>query len=84
MKGVLLHKVNTFIESSRKHSFKANKRFGNQKTGNNLILQNRFETLDVESNFTVHELQNRTENLNISISSNSANNSTNNNLLKQT
>ena len=32
---VLPHKEKTFIESSRKHSFNANKRFGNQKTGNN-------------------------------------------------
>ena len=38
VKEVLLHKENTFIESSRKYSFKANKRFGNQKTANNLEL----------------------------------------------
>ena len=80
VKEVLPHKENSFIESSRKHSFKANKRFGNQKTGNNLVLQNRFETLEVESNFTAHELPNRRENLNISNPSNDANNSSNNNL----
>ena len=63
MKEVLPHKENTFIEPSRKHSFKANKRFGNQETGKNLVLQNRYdETLDVESNFTAHELPNRREN----------------------
>ena len=62
-KEVLPHKENTFIESSRKHNFKANKRFGNQKTGNNLVLQNRFEILDVEGNFMAHELPNRRENL---------------------
>ena len=56
VKEVLPHKGNTSNESSRKHSFKVNKRFGNQKTGNNLILQNRFEILDVESNLTAHEL----------------------------
>ena len=78
MKEVLPHKENTFIESSMKHSFKANKRFGNQKTGNNLVLQNHFETLDVESNFMAHELPNRRENLNISNPSNNANNSSNN------
>ena len=50
VKEVLPHKGNTSNESSRKHSFKVNKRFGNQKTGNNLVLQNRFEILDVESN----------------------------------
>ena len=32
IKEVLPHKENTFIESSKKHSFKANKRFSNQKT----------------------------------------------------
>ena len=78
MKEVLPHKENTFIESSMKHSFKANKRFGNQKTGNNLILQNHFETLEVGSNFMAHELPNRRENLNISNPSNNANNFSNN------
>ena len=58
-KEVLPHKENSFIESSRKHSFKAYKRFDNQKTGNNLVLQNRFETLDVKKNFIAHELPNR-------------------------
>ena len=62
VKEVLPRNENTFTEPSRKHSFKANERFGNQKTGNKLVLQNRFETLDVESNSTVHELPNRTEN----------------------
>ena len=38
MKEVLLHKENTFIEPSRKHSFKANKRFRNQETDKNLVL----------------------------------------------
>ena len=61
MKEVLPHKENTFIASSKKHSFKANKRFSNQKTANNLVLQNRFQTLDVESNFAAHELPNRRE-----------------------
>ena len=79
VKEVLPHKENTFIESSRKHSFKANKRFGNQKTGNNLVLQNRFEILDVESNFTAHQLSNHRENLNISNLSNNYKNSSNNN-----
>ena len=55
MKEVLPHKENTFIEPSRKHSFKGNKRFGNQEAGKNLVLENGFETLDVESNFTAHE-----------------------------
>ena len=54
VKEVLSHKENPFSESSEKHSFKANKRFGNQKTGNNLVLQNRFKTLDVVSSFTAH------------------------------
>ena len=80
MKEVLPHKENTFIESSRKCSFKANKRFGNQNKGNNLVLQNRFETLGVEVNFSVHGLPNRRENLNISNPSNNVNNSLNNNL----
>ena len=80
MKEVLPHKENTFIESSRKYSFKGNKRFGNPKTGKKLVLQNRFETLDVDSNFAAHELPNRRENLNISNPSNNANNSSNNNL----
>ena len=79
MKEVLPHKENTFTEPSRKHSFKANKRFGNQETGKNLVLQNRFETLDVESDFTAHELPNRRQNSNISDPSNNANNSSNNN-----
>ena len=79
MKEVLPHKENTFIASSKKHSFKANKRFSNQKTGNNLVLQNRFQTLDVERNFAAHELPNRRENLNISNPSTNANNSSNNN-----
>ena len=79
VKEVLPHKENTFIESSRKHSFKANKRFRNQKTGNNLVLQNCFETLDVESNFTAHELPKRRQNLNISNPSSNANNSLNKN-----
>ena len=38
MKEVLPHKENTFIEPSRKHSFKANKRFRNQETDKNLVL----------------------------------------------
>ena len=75
VKQVLPHKENTVSESSQKHSFKANKRFGNQKTGNNLVLQNRFKTLDVVSSFTAHELSNCRENLNISNPSNNANNS---------
>ena len=79
VKEVLPHKENTFIESSRKHSFKANKRFRNQKTGNNLVLQNCFETLDVESNFTAHGLPKRRETLNISNPSSNANNSMNKN-----
>ena len=78
MKVVLPHKENTLIKSSRKHSFKANKRFGNQETGKNLVLHNRFETLDAESNFTAHELPNRRENSNISNPTNNANNSLNN------
>ena len=78
MKEVLPHKENTLIKSSRKHSFKANKRFGNQETGKNLVLHNRFETLDAESNFTAHELPNRRENSNISNPTNNANNSLNN------
>ena len=44
-----------------------------------MVLQNRFQTLDVESNFTAYELPNRRENLNISNPSNNANNSSNNN-----
>ena len=79
MKEVFPHKENTFIGFGKKYSFKVKKRFGNQKTGTNLVLQNRFETLDAESNFTVHELPNRRENLNISNPSNNANNSSNNN-----
>ena len=79
VKEVLPHKENTFTESSMKHSFKANKRFGNQKTGNNLVLQICLETVDVESNFKAHELPNRRKNLNISNPSNNANNSSNNN-----
>ena len=79
MKEVLPHKENTFVESSRKHSFKTSKRFRNQKTGNNLVLQNCFQTLDVESNFTAHELPKRRENLNISNPSSNANNSMNKN-----
>ena len=79
MKEVFPHKENTFIGFGKKYSFKAKKRFGNQKTGTNLVLQNRLETLDAESNFTVHELPNRRENLNISNPSNNANNSSNNN-----
>ena len=78
MKVVLPHKENTLIKSSRKHSFKANKRFGNQETGKNLVLHNRFETLDAESNFTAHELPNRRQNSNISNPTNNANNSLNN------
>ena len=78
VKEVLPHKENTFSQSSQKHSFKANKRFGNQKTGNNLVLQNRFKTLDVVSSFTTHELSNCRENLNISNPSNNANNSSHN------
>ena len=38
VKEVLPHKEDTFIESSRKYSFKANKRFGNPKTGKKLVL----------------------------------------------
>ena len=53
-------------------------RFGNQKAGNNLVLQNRFKTLDVVSSFTTHELSNCRENLNISNPSNNANNSSQN------
>ena len=79
MKDVLPHKENSFIEPNRKHSFKTNKRFGNQETGKNLVLQNRFETLDVKRNFTEHELPNHGEKSNISNSSNNANNSLNNN-----
>ena len=79
MKEVFPHKENTFIGFGKKYSFKAKKRFGNQKTGTNLVLQNHFETLDVKSNFTVYELPNRRENLNISIPSNNANSSSNNN-----
>ena len=67
------------IEPSRKHSFKANKRFGNQETSKNLVLQNRFETLDVKSDFTAHELPNHRKNSNISNPSINANNSLNNN-----
>ena len=78
VKEVLPHKENTFSQSSQKHSFKANKRFGNQKTGNNLVLQNRFKTLDVVTSFTTHELSNCRENLNISNPSNNANNSSHN------
>ena len=44
-----------------------------------LLLQNDFETLDVESNFTAHKLPNRREDLSISNPSNNANNSLNNN-----
>ena len=44
MNEVLPHKESTVIEPSRKHSFKAHKRHGNQETGKNLVLQNRFET----------------------------------------
>ena len=77
VKNALSHKENTSIEPSRKHDFNANKKFGNQKTGNNLVLQSRFETLDVESNFTAHESPNCRENLNISNPSNNANNSSN-------
>ena len=62
MKEVLSDKENTFIKPSRKHSFKAEKRFSNQEKGKNLVLQNCFETLDVESNFTAFELSNRREN----------------------
>ena len=62
MKEVLSDKENTFIKPSRKHSFKAEKRFSNKEKGKNLVLQNRFETLDVESNFTAFELSNRREN----------------------
>ena len=80
VKEVLPHKENTFIETSRRHNFKANKKFGNQKAGRNLVLQNGFETLGVESNFTAHELPNRREKLNISNPSNNANNFWNNNL----
>ena len=36
-KEALTHKENTFTESSRKHSFKANEKFGNQKSGNYLL-----------------------------------------------
>ena len=79
MKEVLPHKENTFIEPSRKHSFKANKRLSNQQTGKNVVFQNRFEILDVESNFTAHEIPNRRENLNISNPSKNANNSLSNN-----
>ena len=79
MAKVLAHKENTFIESSRKHSFKANRKFVNQKTGNKLVLQNCFETLDVERNLSAHELPNCRENLNISNPSNNAINSSNNN-----
>ena len=79
MKEVLSHKENTFIEPSMKHSFKANKTFGHQETGKNLVLQNRFETMDVESNFTAHELPNRRENSTISNPSNNTNNSLSNN-----
>ena len=79
MKEVLPDKENTFIEPSRKHSFKANKRLSNQQTGKNVVFQNRFEILDVESNFTGHEIPNRRENLNISNPSKNANNSLSNN-----
>ena len=79
MKEVLPHKKNTFIEPIRKHSFKANKRFRNQETDKNLVLQNRFETLDVESNFTAHEFRNCRENSNVSNLSNCTNNSLSNN-----
>ena len=78
MKEVLPHKESTFSQSSQKHSFKANKKFGNQKTGNNLVFQNRFKTLDVVSSFTTHELSNCRENLKISNPSNNANNSSHN------
>ena len=79
VKDVLPHKENTFTESSRKHSFKANEKFGNQKSSNYLLFRNHFETLDIESHFTAHESPNRRENLNISDPSNNANNSANNN-----
>ena len=39
MKEVFPHKENTFIGFGKKYSFKAKKRFGNQKTGTNLVLQ---------------------------------------------
>ena len=79
VKEVLPHKENIFTESSRKHGFKPNEKFGNQKSGNYLLFRNRFETLDMESHFTAHKLPNRREYLNISNPSNNANNSANNN-----
>ena len=79
MKEVLPHKKTKHSE----HSFKANKKFGNQKIGNNLVLQNRFETPDVESNLTAYELPDYRENLYISNPSNNTNNSLNNNFSKK-
>ena len=55
MKEILPDKENTFIEPSRKHSLKANRRLSNQETCKNLVFQNHFEIQDVESNFMKYQ-----------------------------